>query len=382
MSIKNSKKRFIYAYSIFVGTIIGVGLFGLPYVGSRAGYPLLLFYLIVVGAFAVTINFFYATISAHTKGLHRLPGYAKIYLGENGKRIAFIVKTLALFGALLAYLIIGGQFLSSLFGGPVYLYTFIFFILGSFLIWRDQKSVGPVEVIMLIMFFIIVFFMFITGASNIKAVNLSTFNASHFFAPYGIVLFSLWGTSIIPEVKEQLRGNLHKIKLTVFWGIMTAVVVSVIFSTLVIGISGAGTSEDALSGMEGILGSWALNAGYFFGAIAAFTSYIALGLTVKKIFWYDYGLNRHVGWLLASFIPLGLYIVGLQSFIEVVSITGAVMLGIDGVIVTLIFLKIRAQQDKRKKHKHTTALKFGGTAMILLLSLGVILEVLYFLKII
>lgn len=377
-----NKKRFIYAFAIFVGTIIGVGLFGLPYVGSRAGFPLLLFYLIIVGVLTVTINFFYATIAAHTKGLHRLPGYAKIYLGENGKRIAFIVKTLALFGALLAYLIIGGQFLSSLFGGPVYLYTFIFFILGSFLIWRDQSSVGPVEVIMFVVFFIIVVFMFVAGASQIKPVNLSTFNVSHFFAPYGIVLFSLWGTSIIPEVKEQMRGNLHKIKLVIVWGIMTAVVISVIFSILVIGVSGAATSDDALSGLEGRLGPWVMYAGYFFGVITAFTSYIALGLTVKKIFWYDYGLHRHVGWSLAAFVPLGLYIIGLQSFIEVVSITGAVMLGIDGIIITLIFLKIRATQHKRKKNKHFFALKFGGVTMMLLLSFGVVLEVLYFFKII
>ena len=93
------------------------------------------------------------------------------------------------------------------------------------------------------------------------------------------------------------------------------------------------------------MGNWALTIGYIFGIIATFTSFITLGLTVKKLFWYDYGLPKRLGWFLACFIPIILFIIGMQDFISVIGITGAVMLGIDGIIVTLIYLKMKKKQN-------------------------------------
>ena len=106
------KKTFIYALAVYVGTIMGVGLFALPYVGSKSGFIVIFFYLLQIGCIAATINIFYGEIASKTKGMHRLPGYAEMYLGAKAKPVAFVVKTFAIFGSLLAYLIIGGQFLS------------------------------------------------------------------------------------------------------------------------------------------------------------------------------------------------------------------------------------------------------------------------------
>ncbi len=374
-----NRKTYWYAFATFVGTIIGVGLFGLPYVGTKSGFWILIFYFILIGGLSIFMNLFYGVIAVQTKGLHRLPGYAAIYLGNRGKQIAFVVKTLAIFGALLAYLIIGGQFLASLLGGPVYLYTFIFFMLGAFLIWRDQKSVGPVEFIMLLLFVIVVIFLFIVGVQHIQPANLTTGSRMNFFAPYGVVLFSLWGTSIIPEVKETLKGNFGKIRKVIIWGVVTCVLISVVFSLLVIGVSGAATTDDALSGLERTFGSWVLKVGYFFGIITTFTSFIALGLTAKKIFWYDYNIPKRVGWALACFIPLVLFVLGMQNFIDVISLTGAVMLGIDGILITLIYLKLRKKKLRKKQPSYS--LRYGSTLIILLLAAGVVLEILYFFKI-
>lgn len=369
-----ARKQYFYALSMFVGTIVGVGLFGMPYVGAQAGFITLVIFLILIGGLSILMNFYYGEIAAKTKGLHRLPGYAKIYLGNNGKRIAFIVKTLAIFGALLAYLIVGGQFLANLFDGSVYLYTFIFFIFGAFLIWRDQRSIGPVEFIMLFIFLGIVAFLFFMGVRHIQPSNLAGFNSAHFFAPYGVILFSLWGTSMIPEVKEKLKGDLKRIRTLVVWGISTCVIVYFVFSLLVIGVSGEATSEDALSGLDTYLGSWVITIGYIFGVITTFTSFITLGLTVKKIFWYDYGLPKRLGWALACFIPLIMFVAGFRDFITVIGLTGAVMLGIDGILVAMIFLKLK------KKEKSARYGMWRGLNVVIIpsLVLGIVLEFLYF----
>jgi len=372
----SERKRFLYALAVYVGTIMGVGLFGLPFVGAKSGYIVLLLYLIIVAALVITINTFYAEIATKTKGLHRLPGYAEQYLGRIGKQIAFIVKILAIFGALLAYLIIGGQFLANLFGGSEILYTFIFFVLGALLIWKDKKSIGPVELVMLFIFFITILFLFATGLPEIKIKNLTTLNTANLFVPYGVILFSLWGASIVPEIKEELHSDFKKIKKVIKTGIFICAAVYILFSLLVIGVSGINTTEEAISSLEGSLGQWVLSIGYIFGIIATFTSFIALGLTVKKLFWFDYKLPKKLGWFLACFIPIGLFIVGLRSFIDVIGLTGAVMLGIDGILVVLIYLKLKKKESSTKLSK----LRFVGGSLILLLSVGVILEIFYFFK--
>ncbi|MCH7492305.1 hypothetical protein IID19_01795 [Patescibacteria group bacterium] len=368
-----NKKRFVFALATFVGTVMGVGLFGLPYVGVQSGYLILVMYLFIGAGIVIVINFLYSEVAVNTKGLHRLPGYAAIYLGAGGKRAAFIVKSLALFGALLAYLIIGGQFLASLFGGPVILYTFIFLILGSFLIWQDSKSVGAVEFALLFVFLAIVIFLFAAGVSKIDLNNLVTVKINNFFVPYGIVLFSLWGASIVPEIKEQLKNNLKQVKQVVFWGVLICLAVYLLFSTLIIGISGTATSRDGISSLSDHFGELILFIGYVFGIITTFTSFIALGLTVKKLFWYDYHLPKIVAWSLASFIPLGLFVIGLQDFIGVIGITGAVMLGLDGVLVTLVYLSMK----RRQKPANYIKLKILGSSLIFLLSVGVVLQIFY-----
>ena len=367
-------KKFINALAVYVGTIIGVGLFGLPYVGAQSGFLILFFYLILVGFITATINIFYAEVAAETKGLHRLPGYAQMYIGNWAKPIAFFVKTLAIFGSLLAYLIIGGQFLANLFNGPVYLYTFIFFILGAFLIWKDKKSIGPVELIMLFIFIGTIIFLFFSGIGEIVFANLKEITIKNMFVPYGVIIFSLYGASIIPEIKEELKGNLQQIKKLIIVGLIICIAIYVIFNLLIIGISGSNTAEDAISGLEGSLGTWVLDIGYVFGIIATFTSFIALGLTVKKLFRYDYKLPKKLGWFLACFIPLGLFIAGLQDFISVIGITGAVMLGIDGILVVIIYFKLKQKQ----KNKSMKLIKLLGYSIIGLLTLGVVLEFVQF----
>lgn len=370
------KRRYLYALSVYVGTIMGVGLFALPYVGSKSGFFTLSIYLIVVGGIAITVNSFYAEIASKTDGLHRLPGYAEKYLGVGAKRIAFVVKVMAIFGALLAYLIIGGQFLANLFNGPEILYTFVFFLFGAFLIWKDKKSIGPVEFILLFIFLGIIVLLFIVGLPKINFGNLTTFSSSNIFAPYGVILFSLWGASIVPEIKEELRGNFKIIKKVIVTGIIICASTYFIFGLLVIGVSGTATSQDAISGLEGAFGGWVLKVGYVFGIIATFTSFIALGLTIKKLFWFDYKLPQKLGWFLASFVPLGLFIAGLRNFIDVIGLTGAVMLGLDGILITLIYLKLK----KKENYTNIKRLKIFAGFLILLLATGVVGELFYYFR--
>ncbi|MFA6553438.1 MAG: aromatic amino acid transport family protein [Patescibacteria group bacterium] len=369
----SSKKHPIFALAMFVGTVIGVGLFGLPYVGSKVGFPVMVIFLILMTGLSIVIHLFFAELASKTKGLHRLPGYAEVYFGPGAKRATLIVQLLDLFGALLAYLIIGGQFLAYLFDGSVILYTFIFLLLGAMLIWRDQKSIGTVELILLVIFLAVVIFFSVIGFGHIQPTNLSNIDLRYLFLPYGVVVFSLWGTSIIPEIKEMLDGDMKKLRKVLITGIVLCAVVYVLFTLVVLGVSGSHTTADAISGLRGDLGDWVLKIGYLFGILTTFTSFITLGLTVKKLFWYDYGVPKRIAWFVAVTVPILMFVSGLKDFITVIGLTGAVMLGLEGVLITLIYLKIK----KKESIKNFALLEAGSIAVIVLLSVGVVLEVFF-----
>ena len=77
--------NFLKALSVFLGTVIGVGIFGLPYVALKAGFFVTVFYFLFMVLIAVSIHFLYAEVALGTKGIHRLPGYVEKYLGEKWK---------------------------------------------------------------------------------------------------------------------------------------------------------------------------------------------------------------------------------------------------------------------------------------------------------
>ena len=111
------------ALSVFVGTIIGVGIFGLPWVASKSGFLILLFYFLILAIVAIVVHLMLGDVIVKTPGKHRFPGYVKKYLGPRWGRVALIGICFGLFGAQLAYLLVGGGFLFNLLS-PYYLQNF------------------------------------------------------------------------------------------------------------------------------------------------------------------------------------------------------------------------------------------------------------------
>ena len=82
----------------------------------------------------------------------------------------------------------------------------------------------------------------------------------------------------------------------------------------------------------------------FVGFLTIFTSHIALGLTIKKVFWFDLKLNKILAFFLVAVIPLIFYFLGINNFLRIISFLGGVLMGIDGILITLMFKKI----DKKR----------------------------------
>jgi len=366
-------KKLLYSVATLAGTMIGVGFFALPYIASKVGFFVILGYFLVLGVLVFLVHLFFAELSIHTPDFKRFPGFAKYYLGEKGEKLAYLTTILGLFGAILSYLIVGGEFLTELLspvlGGDFIFYTLSYFILGAVVIFYGVKTVAKVEFWGLVLFFAILFLIFFESKTLLVVENLfPTPDMSHIFLPYGVVLFSLWGAALIPEIEEMLREAKRIFKKVIFLSFLITILFYLFFIFLILAITGSQTTPSALAGLSDVLDNGVVVFALCFGLLATFTSFIALGLTLKKVFWYDLKIPKNLSWAMTCFVPLILFFLGFQNFISLISFIGAVFLGIDGILILIMYKKIKPKKA------------FLIYPLVLIFTIGIAYELFYFLR--
>lgn len=368
-------KAFWKALAIFVGTIIGVGIFGLPWVALKSGFFVLLIQFILLGALALFIHLILGDVILATPGKHRFPGYVRVYLGSFWSQVALVCVSLGLLGAQLAYLVAGGDFLSNLlaplFGGGALLYTLIFFGFGAILIYKGIKGVSWTELLIALFFFVLLGFLLVSAGPQIQFNRLKVFHLKFLLYPYGIVLFSIWGSSILPEIKEMLKGKRKEFRKVIVFGIILSIVVYLLFTIAILGSCGQNTTEDAITGLSHVLNQGIVRAGLIFGLLTCFSSFLAIGLTLKKIFWYDVHLPEKISWAITTFLPLILFLIGLRELVAIISLSGAIAMGIQGFIIILLYKAF----VKKKFSKRISSAYFLFSVFF---ALGALAEILYY----
>ena len=369
------KFDFIKALAVFAGTIVGAGIFGLPYIALKSGFFIVVGFFIVMCVLAISVHFLLGEVSHDTGRIARIPGYAEEYLGKNAKKFSFFISYLGLTGTLLAYIILGSKFfylfLNPIFNAPEFVYTLIFFVLGATLIYRGTKTIASSELVIQVIFIILLLVFFTKGFSYINLENLFTFDFKSFGMPYGVVLFSLWGIALVPEIKEMVERDRKKMFAVLSLGVIIAAFCYIFFIFTILSVSGLNTTKDAFSGFAKVIGDKVMIIGILFGLITVFTSFITLGLTLKKILWYDIKLNHNISWVISCFIPLILYFTGIRNFIDVIGLTGAFFLGTESILVILIYRSFIKKRFQRKPNVYIYIL-------ILMLIIGMVTETTYF----
>ena len=385
-------KNYIYPVAVLSGSIIGVGFFSLPYVAMKAGIWVMLAYFLGVTALVVFLHIIFAEISLKTPDFKRFPGFARFYFGRKGEVVALAVTIIGGFGVLLAYLIVGGEFLTNIFqpvfGGGVFWYTLLYFLAASAIIFLGIKIIARVELWVLIILFLSVLFVFVQGFYKIRLSNIfnidfqffpilsgihdgkavgTIFNFQNLFLPYGALLFALWGVGLIPEVEEMLGGKKYLVKKVVAAATLIPAVFYVLFVFLVLGISGSGTTETALTGLKFFLGKSAVIAALLAGVMATFVAFVAQGFLLERTLIFDLGIKKWHAFLISCCTPFILLMLGFKSFIPLVSFLGGFMVGISGILILMMYKKI------------------GGRNIIiyplyLVFLAGIIYEIIYFVR--
>mgnify|MGYP001608999032 FL=1 len=349
------RKIFLYSVSILIGTIVGVGVFGIPFAFAKAGFLTGLLFLVFIGALSLSVNLIFGEIVLRTGGLHQFIGYAGIYLGKWGKTLAAFAWFLGIYGALLAYIIISGNFLFNLFISQFYadpfIYSVLFFIFAALATLKGLKTVAWFELFMVLFFSIVVVLVFIFGIPKMDAANLVTFfNKEFWFLPYGVLLFAYAGFSAVPIQKEVIGHESRLLKKSIIWGSLIPAALYLIFALSIVGIAGETTSPDVVSGLAGFFDFRVIFLISLFGLLAITTSFLALALALIETFRLDFKMKRFNSWALAVLIPFLLFLFGVRNFIEVIGLAGSVAIGVEGMLLVMMYKKAKRAGDRQPEY--------------------------------
>lgn len=371
----------LFATTVLISTIVGVGMFGLPYVGAQAGFGIAAVMLLFLAIIITMVHLLYGEIVCRTKGRHRLVGYADRYLGPWGKKIVSISVVVGFYSSLLVYIIVGGDFIGVMFSSitnvPPILFNLAFFVVGAVALYGGIRLVAKIDLLMGALLVVIVLLFFYFGFSQIKTDNLRVVNWNNFFLPYGVTLYSLAGLSAIPEIKDFFKkGENKKYKKAIFWGTLIPATLYFLFMITVIGLMGTETTEESISGLAGMLGKKVIWVGAFFGFLATITSFFSIGISLKETFVCDYKINKNLAWFLVCFVPLILLGLGVHNFITIIVLTGALLGAIEGSAVVLIYRKAKKLGSQTTDYDLKVP-KFFGYAIIFVFIIGFILTLVF-----
>ena len=357
------KNKFLRAVLLQFSTIMGAGIFALPYFLYYSNFKMAIVGLLIIATIIATVNTFYVEIICQTKGDHQLSGYAQKYLGKKFKYLALVSLIISGIGALLAYLKLGSNFLQILFETKSLTSILIFL---SLIFFGHLVKIGKVknflEYLPFLSVIIVIFLLKKTIFGSFVSIDEQKFNLSFF----GISVFALSGFTIIPEMEEIIRGDkkiLDKLKKASILGLLLAVLSYIAFSFSIIKLSGVSLSEDSVTGLGQNLPLIAKVVALL-GLLITFKGSINFMRVFHEIFYRDLKSSKKVANLMSLALPLVALLLIRVTLGSAMGIIGAGSVVMSTIIICLMKVKI----DNRPKTK-----LFAGI-IITIFILGLIIQ--------
>lgn len=346
--------KFFLAVAAMVGSMVGVGVFGIPFSFAKSGFGIGFLFLLLTGFLTFVVDAMFGEVVLRTREKKQIVGYAGLYLGPVWKKVMLFAVVLSIYSAMLAYIIISGDFLANVLSPFFYLsntvYSYLFAIILSLILFSGLKRVLAVEFVLTALFIFVVLLVVGFGVPKIDVNNLKTVNLEFWFLPYGILLFAFAGMSSIPIQKEILLGSEKKLKKSILWAVLMVGVLYLLFALTVLGVSGDVTSPDAITGLFDSLGNKIVVLGSIFGVLAVGTSFLMLGAALDEVFRWDYGLKKVWSWLLTVLPPTLLFAIGLRTFIDVISLAGSLSIGLILFVLIFVYLAAKTKGDREPEY--------------------------------
>lgn len=336
-------RHFWLAAALLAGTIIGAGVFSLPYVFSRLGLGAGVFYLIFFTLVYFLIHWMYVQLLKSENGNHQFFYLAGKYLPPFLAKTASFAILGELIFALLVYLVLAPVFAQTIFSGSLLASLLVFWLVSSIFIFIRLKWLAWADFAAIVCMLAVVAVIFAVGSGHAwQTPWFQKIDLTAFFLPFGPLLFSLAGRPALHKVIEVYRRARQENKSfslngAVFLGTTVPALLYLFFVVSVLRLNPA-VSPEVLNSLN-FLSPAVLILLCLMGLIAIWTSYFMIGINVKDILVLDLKRSRWFSYFIVLALPLALYFAGFKNFLTVVSLAGGVFLSLEGVFVVKMWQK-------------------------------------------
>lgn len=349
---------------ILSGTI-GAGVLGIPFAIAKVGVGVGLLYILVLGILMIGLNLIVGDIAMKTGKDMQLVGLAGEYLGPVGKWLMMGIMYSILFGVLVVYIIGEGEALSVLFGGDPVLLSLGFFVIAGLLVTIGLTTIKSVEFVLVFAILLVVLLIAAFSAPHVSRETLRHVDLAGMLLPYGVILFAFHGTTSIPETFSLLKDKAQTFKSAIILSGTIAIAIYMLFSFMVVGVTGLGTTEIATIGLGQRVGGSMLILGNVFAVLAMGTSFLMVGVSLKDSLRWDFKCRPGVASAIVLGVPLLVFLLGLRQFIAALDIVGGIFVSFELLMILLIYwrMKHRERTVSRGLQLHHTAL-LGGVLFV------------------
>lgn len=211
---------FTEAVMLVVGATIGSGVLGLAYASRKAGWPVLLTWLLAAGFLSVASMLYVAETALRTRRPLQLSGLAEKYVGKAGSWLIFFSVGATSFCSLIAYITGCGKILSTFLGLPLEEASLLFSIGATAVVWLGLKVTGAAEKFLGLG--MILMLVLLVGASFLRArVPLDEILYAHWtwgIPVFNIAVFCYAVQYIVPELARGFRDRPEKLVPAILGG--------------------------------------------------------------------------------------------------------------------------------------------------------------------
>lgn len=356
-ALKREPLTFWEAVSIIVGANIGAGILSLAFGIRKAGWPILVLWLLIAGIFTTVSMLYVAETTLRTKKPLQLSGLAEKYLGQFGSWAMFAAVAINSIGCLIAYTNGSGKILSSMLGIAPTLGSLLFFLPAVVVIWYGLKVTGIAE--KFITFGMVALVLILILASiigpGLNSAYLSYVNWYYSIPVFNLAIFCYIAQYAVPELTRGFAGgDISQLPKSINMGMLLTGILLALVPMSALGLNGpVAVTEVATIAWGQALGQWAFFTANAFALCAMITSFWAVGETfltniVDRLkFPSEWDIKyRFVALAIVVLPPFYLAYSGLVGFVGAIYFAGSFAGVVMSIVPVLMLREARRSGDR------------------------------------